>query len=153
MYSRRPQRLVSAMLHHRLSRLCLFQFSLQLSAVLPRRPSTPLIKPTHSLYASLTHTHTHTRYSTVPSSWRRWCWSGGQQWTWDLGDALGFQLGSYPGGRHREGKITWERTSCRKPLHMHTTHTHTHHIASLYLKTLKLITEQRPAIITKWLSV
>lgn len=60
MYSRRPQRLVSAALHHRLSRLCLFQFSLQLSAVLPRRSSAPLTQPTHPLYASLAHTHAHT---------------------------------------------------------------------------------------------
>lgn len=53
------------------------------------------------------------RYITVPSSWRRWCLSADQQWTWDLGVFLGFLQGSYPAAREREKKrARWrERTS------------------------------------------
>lgn len=46
---------------------------------------------------------------TIPSSWRKWCWSADQQWTSGLGDALGFLLGNYPDERMRKKEDNMRR--------------------------------------------
>lgn len=106
----------------------------------------------------------------LPSSWRTWCWSGDQRSTSGLGGARGFLLGNYPEareweedgglGREHEGRWHLVGSSSSASLHpLHPEHTHAHARSSQRAhtqhlgKTWKLITEQRPAIITKWLSV